>query len=248
MIDKDESRRIRSAIRRVLLEYWDPIGIQNDAKAQTQYDRYAGGIYELLVRNASHEDVANHLRWIVEERMALHYAADATQRTVRELRAIPIPPLNVRPLFSRASLLELKQHHEQSARDMVDRLSPTMLDQDDAEIASKIMSTFTLELPVIDETLAYTLQSGDQMTIHIPFKGDFSLFEMRPSCNVSSPPLGEIDVQENEILLVYRDADATAQTIREIKQHLEWLGPDITDTRWLREKVLQQIAKAKARG
>jgi hypothetical protein len=89
-IDKYESRRVRGEIRRVLLQCWDPIGIRSEPNAQDEYDGYLGGIYELLVRNATNEEIANHLRRIVEERMALHPQTEATERTVRELRAIPI--------------------------------------------------------------------------------------------------------------------------------------------------------------
>ena len=91
-IDKYESRRIRGEIRRVLLQYWDPIGIQNEPNAQDEYDGYLGGIYELLVSRATNEEIADHLHRIVEERMALHPQTDATERTVRELRAILMPP------------------------------------------------------------------------------------------------------------------------------------------------------------
>jgi hypothetical protein len=90
-IDKYESRRIRSEIRRVLLDYWDPIGVRGEPKAQDEYDSYLGGICELLVSGASDEEIANHLRGVIEERMELRPQGDATERTVRQLRTIPIP-------------------------------------------------------------------------------------------------------------------------------------------------------------
>jgi hypothetical protein len=90
-IDKHESRRIRSEIRRVLLQYWDPIGIRDEPNAQDEYDSYLGGVYELLLSGASDEEIANHLWRIIEERIEVHPQSRATERTVRELRAIPIP-------------------------------------------------------------------------------------------------------------------------------------------------------------
>lgn len=90
-IDKYESRRIRSEIRRILLQYWDPIGIRDEPNAQDEYDGYLGGIYELLVRDASDKEISNHLWRIIEERIEVHPQSGATERTVRELRAIPIP-------------------------------------------------------------------------------------------------------------------------------------------------------------
>ena len=90
-IDKYESRRIRSEIRRVLLQYWDPIGIRDEPNAQDEYDAYLGGIYELLVRGATDHEITNHLWRIIEESIELHPQSGATERTVRELRAIPVP-------------------------------------------------------------------------------------------------------------------------------------------------------------
>ena len=90
-IDKYESRRIRSEIRRVLMQCWDPIGIRDEPNAQDEYDTYLGGVYELLVGGATDEEIANHLWRIIEERIEVHPQSGATERTVRELRAIPIP-------------------------------------------------------------------------------------------------------------------------------------------------------------
>ena len=38
MIDKDESRRIRAKVRRVLLDVWDPIGVKDEPNPQDEYD------------------------------------------------------------------------------------------------------------------------------------------------------------------------------------------------------------------
>jgi hypothetical protein len=90
-IDKYESRRIRSEIRHVLLRCWDPIGIRDEPNAQDEYDSYLGGIYEMLVGGATDEEIAHHLWRIIEERIEIHPQSGATERTIRELRAIQIP-------------------------------------------------------------------------------------------------------------------------------------------------------------
>jgi formamidopyrimidine-DNA glycosylase len=156
----------------------------------------------------------------------------------------------MRPLFSGVEILGLKQHHERLAKEAVDRLSPKMLDEDEVGAASRIVAMLTLEAPVIDESRLYAVKNGDEITIHIPFKGDFSIFEVKPSRHAPNPPLGEVDAKESEVLLTYRDAGSTLheRTVREIKQYLEWLRPEITDTKWLKEKVLQQIARRKQGG
>jgi len=71
MIEKYESRRIRVAIRHVLMDVWDPIGVKDEPNAQDEYDGYLGGVYELLVRGACDEDIEDHLWRIVTERMGL---------------------------------------------------------------------------------------------------------------------------------------------------------------------------------
>jgi hypothetical protein len=90
-IDKEESRRIRNDIRQVLLQVWDPIGIQDEPNAQDEYDLYVDGIYGLLLRGATDKEITNHLWRIIEERIEIHPQSGATERTIQALRAIQIP-------------------------------------------------------------------------------------------------------------------------------------------------------------
>jgi hypothetical protein len=91
MIDKYESRRIRVEIRHVLMQVWDPIGIRDEPNAQDEYDGYLGKIYELLVRGASDEGIAQYLCSVVTERMELRATADGMADTVAALRRIQLP-------------------------------------------------------------------------------------------------------------------------------------------------------------
>jgi hypothetical protein len=63
------NRRIRSAIRKILLEVWDPIGIRDEPNAQDEYDFYADEVYELLTANAPDKKIARYLIWVMTERM-----------------------------------------------------------------------------------------------------------------------------------------------------------------------------------
>jgi hypothetical protein len=87
-MDKERSREIREQIRRILLEHWDPIGIKDEPRAQDEYDGYIGPIFILLESGAAHEQLANHLWKIVQERIQLHPQAGATERTVKALKSI----------------------------------------------------------------------------------------------------------------------------------------------------------------
>jgi len=91
MIDKYESRRIRHEIREVLLRVWDPIGIKDEPNAQTEYDGYLGGVYELLVGGATDSEITERLLYIIRERMALKATAAAMVETVKALRTIQLP-------------------------------------------------------------------------------------------------------------------------------------------------------------
>jgi hypothetical protein len=63
------AREIQAAIARVLLQDWDPIGIQDVPEAQDEYDGYVGGVYRLLATGASPQEVAAHLSTIESEAM-----------------------------------------------------------------------------------------------------------------------------------------------------------------------------------
>ena len=88
MTDKQESRRIRADIRRVLLEVWDPIGIKDEPAAQDEYDSYVGGIFELLVNARNDEELNAYLFDIAQNRMGLNSPTEPNLRTIAALRAI----------------------------------------------------------------------------------------------------------------------------------------------------------------
>jgi hypothetical protein len=61
MIEKNESRRIRTEIRRVLLEVWDPIGVRNVPQAQDEYDCCLGEIFRLLTTGGTDDQIVDYL-------------------------------------------------------------------------------------------------------------------------------------------------------------------------------------------
>ena len=91
MIDKNESRRIRVEIRRVLITVWDPIGVRGEPNAQDEYDSYLGNVLALLTSGASDDQINEHLLRIVTERMELPAKKEDMQSTVSALRLIQIP-------------------------------------------------------------------------------------------------------------------------------------------------------------
>jgi hypothetical protein len=89
-MNKQESRRIQTEIRRVLVDVWDPIGIKDVSNAQDEYDGYIGGVFELLNSGRSDEEISAYLWKVIEERIHIHPARGATQETVKALRRIRI--------------------------------------------------------------------------------------------------------------------------------------------------------------
>ena len=75
----------------MLLECWDPIGIRDEPNAQDEYDSYINGVLNLLLHGASEKEISDHLWRIIEERINIHPQRGATERTVRELKGIPVP-------------------------------------------------------------------------------------------------------------------------------------------------------------
>jgi len=81
MAEKERrAKEIMAAIRTILLNDWDPIGIaRNPEWPRDEYDAYIGEIYRFLVRGESAEFVARHLCFIEDKLMGLG-CADVVKR------------------------------------------------------------------------------------------------------------------------------------------------------------------------
>jgi len=69
MTDRFEVQEIENKIRRVLISEWDPIGVSDFPDAADEYDSYIGGIYGLIRRCASRDEIVSHLRNLEVEQM-----------------------------------------------------------------------------------------------------------------------------------------------------------------------------------
>ena len=59
------------AIKALLWEEWDPIGVNDDSDAFGEYDSYADQVYSMLARGADSEEIARHLSWVVHTLIGL---------------------------------------------------------------------------------------------------------------------------------------------------------------------------------
>ena len=70
--NKYQSRANRARVRRILLQDWDPIGINHVPEAGQEYDRYADKAYVMLMDDrATADTIAEYLYQIAAEYMGL---------------------------------------------------------------------------------------------------------------------------------------------------------------------------------
>jgi hypothetical protein len=58
-VNKYQSRENRRRVRQVLMEHWDPIGVQDAPAACDEYDRYVGEVYVMLMDDRASEAAIN---------------------------------------------------------------------------------------------------------------------------------------------------------------------------------------------
>lgn len=80
----DYSSKLR-AVRRLLLDEWDPIGVRDVPVAQDEYDQYLPAILVLLEQRASVEEIAQRLSDVVTLDMGLAELADRDLAVARRL-------------------------------------------------------------------------------------------------------------------------------------------------------------------
>jgi hypothetical protein len=86
-MSKEESREVRCAIRRVFLEVWDPIRVNDEPNAQDEYDSYVGRAFELLTTGRSDKEIIEYLLWITD-RMGMDGSKVSLQTVTAALRSI----------------------------------------------------------------------------------------------------------------------------------------------------------------
>jgi hypothetical protein len=94
-IDKEQSRQIRQHIRRVLMEVWDPIGVNGIPEAADEYDAYIGDFYEELASGRSRQKIIERLASLESDRMGLPHLQQELpgrlERVADALFRIPVP-------------------------------------------------------------------------------------------------------------------------------------------------------------
>jgi hypothetical protein len=87
---KQRGIEIMEAIRTVLFEDWDPIGV-NDVAPRDEYDAYIAGVYRMLCEGVTEDKIVAHLRNLAVTTMGLEETpTDDLRPVARKLLAIDI--------------------------------------------------------------------------------------------------------------------------------------------------------------
>ena len=68
---KERAKRYHGAIKTILLNEWDPIGISDVIEAQDEYDSYVPGIHKMLISRSTEQEVFEYLWEIETQHMGL---------------------------------------------------------------------------------------------------------------------------------------------------------------------------------
>jgi hypothetical protein len=170
------------------------------------------------------------------------------------------------PLFYRANIFDVLASRHAVLEDDFKRLPETALSDD--QLPEKLANKYGLAVPILDDANKHATTRevdvdvsrdpmrvifdpsrpvyvrGTEITIHIPFQGDPSLFDVRPQNFNLNPPRGEFD--EHELRMIYtiiepKDISPEIERrITEVKQHLDWLRPSAVQLK----SQLQQLVQA----
>ena len=86
---RNRARIFHEAIRRALLQEWDPIGVGAIPEAQDEYDAYVSTIYKMLIARQPRHEVFKYLWWLETEHMGLTGDQQATEKFADRLMQLP---------------------------------------------------------------------------------------------------------------------------------------------------------------
>jgi hypothetical protein len=87
---RDRAKHYHNAIKQILLQEWDPIGVKDIPEAQDEYDSYVWGVYSRLIRQASEQELFDYLWEMETVNLGLYGNAPHTQAIVEKLTALRV--------------------------------------------------------------------------------------------------------------------------------------------------------------
>lgn len=74
------AREVQIEIRAILLNDWDPIGVEDAPEGQDEYDGYVGRVHSLLLSRPSEREVVEWLARVERESMGLLVSPERLRR------------------------------------------------------------------------------------------------------------------------------------------------------------------------
>ena len=84
-----EIQRFQKIISQILLETWDPLGVEEEENAQDEYDTYALQLVGMLARGATEDEIADFLDIILTTQFEMSpeiVSSEAAARAIVALR------------------------------------------------------------------------------------------------------------------------------------------------------------------
>ena len=82
------NKEIWNKIDEILWIYWDPIGVNDDFNARSEYQSYIGGLYKLILTNVNAEELKNYLRKIEKEEIRIKSSDKGMKKIIIKLMEI----------------------------------------------------------------------------------------------------------------------------------------------------------------
>ena len=85
---RERAKAYHEAIRKALLDEWDPIGVDGIVEAQDEYDSYIPAIYKMLISRKPKHELFDYLWWLETEHMGLTGDRQRTEKFAERLLEI----------------------------------------------------------------------------------------------------------------------------------------------------------------
>lgn len=84
----DRAKRYHYAIKQILLEEWDPIGVKDFPEAQDEYDSYVSDVYHRLIHRVPKHELFDYLWEVENTHLGLYGNRSRTETVVEKLVAL----------------------------------------------------------------------------------------------------------------------------------------------------------------
>jgi len=81
----ENAKQLHKSVRSLLLDEWDPIGVNDVPEANDEYDAYVRGVHKLLTTGKGATEVFDYLWWVETEHMGLPGDRQATLAVAEKL-------------------------------------------------------------------------------------------------------------------------------------------------------------------